>query len=65
MCESARFVCTRLLSVSDFSVVQKVAEVLESVGNEFPRLLTILGRVIVKLARAELSLETLHELAEE
>ena len=65
ICESARFVCTRLLSVSDFSDVQKVPEVLESVGNEFPRLLTSLGRVIVKLARTELSLESLHELAEE
>ena len=65
VCECDRFVCTRLLSVSDFVAVQKVAEVLEAVGNEFPRLLTSLGRVIVKLGRTELSLDNVPELAEE
>ena len=65
VCESDRFVCTRLLSVSDFVAVQKVAEVLEALGNEFPRLLTSLGRVIVKLGRADLSLENVPQLAEE
>ena len=60
-----KFVCTRLLTVQTYEDVRMVATVLETVGKDFPRLLTTLGRVIVKLVQNMDCIKDLHDITEE